>query len=1178
LPFPSALSSGNYDSLRGTASIPPTYVAQQYLVLGSNTTVFAARVNQAVFADSFAQVTYDTVTTGAFADIETGMTVLLARTNDRRAAYFVGRVRKTPTSTLLYINETSVDVDDNDYIFVLRDYRLFQKLGLESSNVYKKDFDLTFAQPGPLIYGLQSAYAGVVSGSPVGYTVSFAPLAIGVTSGATISSWAWTIPAGGVITVGSASTQNITVRFSAAAAEYWVKLIVTDSGGRASTRRFPVWAIPTDLSTTVALGFEGATIDGTIDGGYTATVRAFTGVDTLLDNTLCAVLNIERYNGSEMSIISNIAFTGRIRTEGNRTAADEVYSQLQELNYDIEGVGAQLARVGSPSIYMRDKTSPTVWDEIAALTFWRAMWYLLFHSTFHELHSLTFDDTGTTFRYLQLQTQGGNLFDAVSDFAQSLTATFEFAPQGECRVYRNLNYGTTAQRNAGVTVANFTAQDWLDFSLQHEQVETIGAVGGDGGSFNTTSGKVLALLGNAPKVAQGNAEGTATLSRQVLTANLSKAASKTELSERLGHHYAFANPNDELSVSFPDGYHWLTPSNSQWYTFTIAASENTGGRIYTSSDRWLCQTVSVEHDQATGSKRVQATFRAESEGTPGIAYEPPAPAQIALNLPAIPPIPPFPPLGTPPDIYLPPNPGPGQIPPVITPILYVPKDGNAVLLATANGAWTSRNFLTSSDPDYNEVTPAGLHGDVMHFILDLERGAYLLESDGDNSWVWYTTDVFAVTPTWIEGQLFSGAYTTLALASTAGSVYVYRAAAAPSGAWEEEFNFRTGQQGWSADIDADFSPTNLANYTTNVGWTQQASAGVAFPDNRFTQVVIEISWGTAVTLTAASYDYESLDKGNDADPLGQNPQGIVEADGSQLQASNNLGAGTGTVSWTGSEPTVNSVKLGLDIGFRNDAVACTGVGTIYRARLAGTGVNPFAASSAASRFSSDYGATFGLEVAVGTSPGAYGGFDTIKVGTVVLAAASGQTRIATTPGGAYSSYGSAMPAGSQPSALLVPRLTFTGASNISTSTPVYLVASNALTAGNASLWKVTASGVTFTDITPLIGSDYYQAVSEFCIHIPWRSGSRIAVIGLFNATRHLLTTLSAGTVWSDRGVLTSNARYVRYRKGNVAMNQLYLADGVPSYSPDHGANIYDKTHPDPAGSASAPLLSIEPYG
>jgi hypothetical protein len=57
VPFPSAIVSGNYDSLRGTSLIPPTYQASQYMVLGSNTPVFAARVNQATFADSFAQVT-----------------------------------------------------------------------------------------------------------------------------------------------------------------------------------------------------------------------------------------------------------------------------------------------------------------------------------------------------------------------------------------------------------------------------------------------------------------------------------------------------------------------------------------------------------------------------------------------------------------------------------------------------------------------------------------------------------------------------------------------------------------------------------------------------------------------------------------------------------------------------------------------------------------------------------------------------------------------------------------------------------------------------------------------------------------------------------------------------------------------------------------------------------------
>jgi hypothetical protein len=198
--FNAALTSTQLESLRGTSSVNPTYSGKQFISLCPNTTVFAARVNQSSFTSSFAQITFDTVTTGAYTDLVVGQTVYLSATNDIRAAYFTGRVRKAPTSSVLYINETSATVTDNDYIFVVNDYRIWEKLAREVSGVQKKDYDVDFRQLPPVIYGLQSAYAGIVSGSPAGLTIAFAASAVAGTSGATISSYAYTIPSGGTVT------------------------------------------------------------------------------------------------------------------------------------------------------------------------------------------------------------------------------------------------------------------------------------------------------------------------------------------------------------------------------------------------------------------------------------------------------------------------------------------------------------------------------------------------------------------------------------------------------------------------------------------------------------------------------------------------------------------------------------------------------------------------------------------------------------------------------------------------------------------------------------------------------------------------------------------------------------------------------------------------------------------
>lgn len=1125
--FPAALDSTAYTKLRGTGAVAPTYSADQYLCLGSNTIVCQATIATVPSTDSFASVTVNTPSMGAVASIEAGMTVLIGTSTTLRAAYFTGRARLNGSGSTVSLNETSAPIQVGDVLTVLRDYRLFGKLGRESSGSYFKDYSLTFTPPGPLIYNLQSAYAGVVSGTPTGYTVSFAPLALAVTSGATISAWAWTIPSGGTITVGSASTQNITVRFDAAAAEYWIKLIVTDSGGRTSTRRFPVWAIPANLSTTVALGFEGAQIERDIDGGHLANVKAFTGVDTLLDNTLACILSVERYNGTETFVVSNIEFVGRLRTGQYSTRADFTYSVLQEGAYDIEGIGAQLARVSAPSIYMRSKTSPVVWDEIKDLTLWRAMWYLLFHSTFHELHSLSFDETGTTYRYPAIQTQGGNLFDAITDLAQSITAGMEFASSGACKIARHASYQTTAERNALTTVANFTDADWLDFNLTHEEVETIGAVGGDGGSFNTTSGKVLALLGNAPKVAQGNADGTSNLPRQILTANLTKAGAISELAARLGHHYAFANPVDLLNVTFPDGYHWLIPSNSQWYTFTIAASENTGGRVFTTAERWQCQNVSYGHNHETGGREVYATFRRESVGTPGKAYEPPASNESTINIPPIPPLPPFPPINTPPDIYLPANPDPEDVPPPL--VLNVPTNGNAVVEGTATGLWSSLNWLLTNNPDRIEVTPSGLNGTVRGFAFGFGREAYLLESDGTNSWVWYTEDVLAAAPVWTESGIMVGVFSVIRPTSTPGAVYIYGIGV----------NSCTD----TVEISGTYTPPASLSYDSGTG---QYTATCTTPNAASSDFVIELQFPTG----CCTFNYVS--ESGWSNTIGNFTLSVTDC--------------SDVLAESFSVPPSNMNGQAFKrVYFRSN----TAFSVVFT--LTGTG------AGAQTRYSTNYGASFSPARSVGTSLSLFGGMDTIRIGVPVLAGASGQTKIATSAGGAYSSYGNAMPAGAHPQAIHLNRLQFSSSTpNVSTNTPQYLVASGTLSS-NQALWKVISG--TLTDITPDFGGNFFKAVSPNCITMPWWSGSKMAVIGDFNGTRRLKLSTTAGVSWSNGGsALSSNATYIRYRKGDRQMRQLFIADTVPVFSPDHGGTLYAKTHPSPLGSIVDPLILIEAYG
>lgn len=1135
MPFLSALDSTKYNALRGNGT-PRTFKSSQFMCILSNSVMLAARVNQSVFTASFAQITFDTVTEGAYTNVGISMLVLISHTSDKREAYFEGRVRYdnsgvVSTATVLNINETSETISDNDYLWVIRDVRPYHELGAVIGGVYKKDYARTFFQLKPIISGLQSAYAGIVSGSPVGFTVSFAAVATAATAGATISSYTWTIPSGGTVTAGSASTANVTVRFDASATEYWVKLVVLDSGSRAQTRYIPVWAVPADLSTTVVRGFTGAHIEGGLDTGWSATVDAFDGVEDMLDGTLCCIFDVEYYQETAYSLFSTVKFVGRFRKESNVTSADETYSTKRKTAFEIEGTAAQLARISSPEITARDASSPAVWDEIKTLTIWRAITYLLEHSTFHQSFSLTFDSTANTFRAFQLQIASGSQLDGVKDLAQAINAVFEFAPTGEARVVRDARYGTTAERNALTTIANLTASDWINFSLDREYFETVGLVEASGGTYTPTgsgitAAAVRALLSIAPGVAQGNGDGTNPLPRQILSADVAAATAQGELNTRAGNHFAASNPTPTLNVDMRGAYNWLIPSANQWYTWTIGTSDNRRDLAYTTSDRWLLKSVSIDHDNVRGNKSVSAQFMLETSGTDeGVAGQTVVIPPQDTTPPSVPPLPPFDPFpNTPPlpDVYLPPAPDMNDLPPVDP--IGVPLNGNAVITWSEEHIWATKTFITT--PIWVDITPDDLEGTIRD-VATILYGAYLLSSDGVTSWLYYIENCFGAGEAWSVGEPLDGEYTLIVTTDTAGSVYVEGAEVTPTGcadAWIAVNGTITERTSDTLTVDAEFVSGSyhltIEDYTLAVP-----------PDDSLCRYVNVIINSSSSSITTGWW------------PCGS-PTEVIGIFSNSVCV--------WAVDLNSASPFNATFGLSVD-GLCGD---CTGT------------------TAASSAFSDDYGATWDDPQIIDPTGG--GGMDTEKIGNPALAGGEGQVKIATTKGGSYGDYGDPLVASFIPQALVVPRKTFAGGNNINTNTPDYLIASSAVDGGGETMYKVTTSGTTETAITKTISGNKGLALSPHCVAVSWWSSSYMAAVLMFGSLPRLITSIDAGATWSDRGVLDTSARAICFRKGDTQSLQLFLAAGQPAYSPNRGASVILKAFP--ADYTSEPVIGIAVFG
>lgn len=1156
---------------------------------------------------SIAQVTVGTPSSGSIAAIEVGQTVLIGTTSDTREAYFRGFARKTPSGSVIYLNETSDNIQVGDTLTVIDDFAIWEKLARLSGGTAYKNYDETFRELDPIITNLKSAYVGIGSGTPEQFTQRFQPTAIAGTSGGSISSYAFTISSGMTVTAGDANTNDVTIAFDPG--HYWLKLVVTDSGGRTSTRRIPVWSVPSDLSSQVALGFDGADLDADLDGGWHGSVTAFDGISSILDNTLVVVWDVEHYNGTETTIDgNNVKFVGRLRTETDPLKPDDDHGFIKETSFELEGIGDQLSRIPTLPLTLVNDSTPTIWDEINNLTYWRSVAHLLqTHSTALTLCALSFSDTSNNSVFDTWGIDGGDLLSELQGIAEDWVANVEFAPDGRIEVNQRATQLSTTARDALTTVAALTNQDFIELEIAHAHLKEIGQVEAGGGVYNTTSDTIQEYLSRAPGDARDPYVGVFQMPGQVLTANTGKAAAETEMNTRAGHALAEQNPADELTVTMPDGWNFLIPTRRAWFTWTLTAADtNIRDIAYTTSERWLLTSISISHDNETGAKDVSATFRRETTGAAGVTVEIPPESSIDFILPNIPPFSPYPGfpidigLLTPPGVDFEPPPfwgdigGPGETPGTIEGVRQKAVFFGTGTGATNTGAWTSQEFIDKTSPVCIDVTPATLPSGyyVIHGKLGFGTEAYLLTTDGSDSILWYTSNVWSNSPTWVQNTTLTGVYRLIRLGSTQGVVVLYGSAAA-SGLGGESF---TSAPAATTNISPPgFGQTLTGSIVADnrVGLTWDVDAKTIF--DSFLQMQWTADWDhngnqhTQFKVRATPRpDYASSNYSSSCTPYDRQPDlSILVGNGPSVTPTTQASASKTVVGDTIEyvfNLSANKYVFGFIQtmrGWGSTGGTCAAFTDVFDIEVYEIDSSSVSAGGARTVYSTDYGATFAGAVTIGDPvTGSYAGMDTIKIGDEVLSASAGEVDLAQA-GGAYSAYGSAMPTGAEAAAILIPRVVFgslTG-NNADTTTPEYLVASDLLTASNEALWKVTSSGTVQTDITYNDGSNYGIATGPDCLAMSWRSGKKIAVVMLFGSLPRLITSDDAGATWTDHGVLTANANAVTFRKGDEDIIELYGTDGQPWFTLDAFSGVATITKRSyPGDPTTEPVKWIDVYG
>lgn len=625
MPFPQPLTSGQLSNLRGS-----TYRSQTHLAYCPAETVFRCRPSAAVTSRVFGQFNYGSVDVGAFGDVRVGQRVYISATTSLVNPLFVGRVRKAPTASVFFIDECPVPLLTSYYVTVVNDYDLTRKLSRVVGGVELVDWDNTYSAPAPLISNLQSSYVNLSPG-PVSF--SFAPNGTPVVSGGTITGWLWDV-ADGTITVGSATTKDITVSFPTG--HRWVRVTATNSAGVSNYFVFEVYV----GDEYVIYNVDGVSIQADIETGYSATITAYRtdagagALAALRDNTRVTLLSVEVFaDGSSAPLSTNVDMVGRLRSESLETDAES-----QVVSYQIEGFGAQMAATSSQQVLLTRAAVAALWGQFVNLTPGRAIaHFATAYSTLSNVCALSVPML-ETYYIRDLQIQATTIADAIADSAKYVLHVVQHAPSGEIAVVADALYA-----GSGTTIATLEAQDMLSLTIEREYAPFVGQVEIGAEGFTVTGARRSYYTGSAPPTVLGNGDEIETLDGIYLKHNQTDAQWRSDLAAIAGVFYSTRGEPETITIRTWGAWRGaFVPMLDVWYRVSLAAADNAREIAYSSADNWQCIGVSQTWDNDSAVREVEVTLRRQSQvGGAQIAVQLIPPAQ-PFSLPALPPLPPYP--------------------------------------------------------------------------------------------------------------------------------------------------------------------------------------------------------------------------------------------------------------------------------------------------------------------------------------------------------------------------------------------------------------------------------------------------------------------------------------------------------------------------------------------------------
>ena len=573
--------------------------------------------------------------TGDYTDIRVGMTVEFGITEDGNELG-VGRIRKDPTDSIMYINESDagkLGLADNVWVSVIDHYgphlkkpRLVgSKDGTEFTNSFQEfhDYDIAYAAnilnvPKSNIFGLIGELLRLADWCDPGEVYRTMYLRSGAQSiSASIDTITWDV-GDCTITDGDVNSTEITVQIPVGFR--WIHLTVVDEDGGTDIMHLPLWTHD-DTFLPMAYYTSGAGFKVTSDQRSAGREMGFEffGQDNALDmlefpkTTTVYYWEKPRFVGMAEPTFYIHSFMGWVVEEksiirkGHRSRYEIQVGGPKKWLEDFEGIFTVLEQ---------DDT-PDDWNKMDTITTDRSILYIIREYT--TIGSLISIELSGVPNYSKEETiQQSNIWGQIDNLAKaSKVCTAACDSLGTLYIRRKRSYMETSERNVMSTpTIALTLEDWTDaggITFGTQKTEVMGWAKGAGSTYLAAVNTVAFAI--AAGFVGGYTGNKTELPFQRLDANFD---AQLQIRQLTGHHYKLeSNPNRLQPLSLMGNLDVIEPAWGEPITVECTIDNIRGITI----DReYVVTNVSVTHSNDPDRKPKDITWTVEEVtfGNPGL--------------------------------------------------------------------------------------------------------------------------------------------------------------------------------------------------------------------------------------------------------------------------------------------------------------------------------------------------------------------------------------------------------------------------------------------------------------------------------------------------------------------------------------------------------------------------------